>query len=275
MSQHSNQNQFLNAIASRRGSAMEACACGTISKLYISRAELIKTYYGINFANYCGYQLNVELTINWSQMGFATWPAIDRAFRDFMQCMHKHVKCYKKHIHVEVPFFQYSVFENGLFVGAHSHSGIHVPREMFPRFYCWLEDRISELNTAGAKNVFDCKPPRLDPTTSQWKWFAYAMKGLDPSLTVDEILRDFDRRGRTANYLFGVNQEYGGYVPFRRVRRSHAMSERRQIDADYVESVCHSDGSSNARYSDAEYQRGRRDRLMAEVTRKMSGMEPI
>lgn len=263
MSHQPNHGQFFPGTALHNGTIPDACACGETSKLYISRKDVIETWHLINFVNYSGYQLNVELTINWAAMGYTTWPAIDSAYSDLMDMMNKHIKSCKDNFGRAVPFLQYTVFENGLIIGTHSHSGVHVPRKDFVKFRRWLNKCIERMNKTGAKDVLYCPVPRRDPTTSQWKMFSYAMKGMDPRLTITDMCGDYWHPGLTGNYLLGVKQKYTGYIAFRRVRRSHAMSIRKLLAADYVPSVDIRNAASSERYSDAEYRRGEQDRMLA------------
>ncbi|MCJ2031322.1 hypothetical protein MKK50_18315 [Methylobacterium sp. J-043] len=263
MSHQPTHDQFLYGTALESGMIPDACACGATSKLYISRKEVIETWHLINYANYCGYQLNVELTINWAAMGYTTWVEIDAAYSGLMDLMLKHIKGCKDRFGQPVPFLQYTVFENGMIVGAHSHTGLHLPRKDFVEFRRWLDKCIARMNKTGAKGVHECPVPRHEPTTSQWKTFSYAMKGMNPCLTIADMCGDFWRPGLTANYLLGIKQQYTGYIPFRRVRRSHWMSMRKLRAAGYVPSVNIWMTTSSERYSDVEYRRGERDRMLA------------
>ncbi|MGE7414457.1 hypothetical protein [Methylobacterium tarhaniae] len=263
MSHQPAHDQFLSVAALQKQTFPDVCACGGASKLYISRKDVIETWYLINYANYLGYQLNVELVISWAAMGYTTWPAIDAAYSGLMDLMHKHVKGCKDKFGKPVPFLQYTVFENGLKFGAHSHTGLHLPRHDFVKFRHWLDKCIERINKTGVKNTCYCPVPRHDPTTSQWKMFSYAMKGMNPSLMIADMCGDYWHPGLTANYLLGVKQKYTGYIEFRRVRRSHAMSIRKLRAAGYVPSVDIWNATSSERYSDAEYRRGERDRMLA------------
>lgn len=263
MSQKPNHDQFLHGTALRNGAIPDACACGTTSKLYISRKDVAETCWLINYANYYGYQLNIELVLNWSAMGYTTWPSIDAAYSGLMDLMHKHIKSCTDRFGKPVPFLQYTVFESGIIVGVHSHTSLHLPRKDFVRFRHWLDKCIARMNKTSAKGVHYCPKPRHEPTTSQWKMFSYAMKGMNPGFTATEMLSDWWYPGLTANYLMGIKQDYTGYIEFRRLRRSHALSARKMLAAGYAPLVNIWNATSSERYSDAEYRRGERDRMLA------------
>lgn len=244
--------------------------CCLIPHLYVSRIDLEKTHKGICFANYSGYFLNVNLTLNFSGMGFTTYEEIDNAYRDFEEVLRKKIG-----VGYKVPFFAYAVFECGPIHGCHVHIGVHVPAHRCSNFKAWLDRRIRRMSKTYSLGVHHLDGFRSDPTTSQWKWFSYLMKGLDPRLTEDEEAM-FAGTTVTPHWLYGVQRyQYGGYIPFSRVRRSRSISAAAQKAVGYAPEVNLYYNESNKRYSDHEYRRGIEDRSRAEVTAMLSNMELI
>lgn len=258
---------YSNSVTATRYRTVGECCL--LSHLYISRVELEKTHKGICFANYLGYILNVNITLSLSGMGYRTFQEIDKAQRGFEELLRKKITRYG------VPYLAYTVLEAGVIHGWHAHMGLYVPAERAGNFKAWLKRRIGKMSRTDVPNVYHLDGFRADPITSQWKWFSYLMKGLDPRLTEDEQAM-FPDQHATPHWLFGVRTfEYSGYIPIQRVRRSETISLAKQKSANYIPKVNLYYQISNERYSDAEHLRGQHDRQVAELTAKLESMTMI
>lgn len=237
---------------------------------YISRIDLEKIYRGICFANYQGCFLNVNFTVSWQIIGYETWLELDAVFKKFAENLRKKILSYG------ALYFSYTVFEYGQVHGCHSHSGVHVPAVKLLDFRKWLKGYIGSLSRKSATTALNVQAwNRLDPTISQWNWFAYLMKGLDPRLTeLEEAI--FLEPGLTAHDLFGVEKsQYCGCIPFQRVRRSRSMMGKAQCNAGYEPETDLYNNATDERYSNLEYLRGVRDRHLAELTSELDKVLPF
>lgn len=233
---------------------------------YIHRDDLFRAYEGIRFANYLGYTLNVELTVCWECEGYEGDEAVDAAFRMFIDRFKKFVRYQKSR-----PFY-WAVFENGPSVGLHSHMALHVQDSWARDFRRWLTGALRKPDGTPLL-TYSTRIHRGWHVNSQWPWFKYAFKGLNPALLPDEECQF--PQGTTLNSLAGVRRDYTGAVSIKRVRIARSMLTKAQQEANYRMPPSLAGLPMNERYSDSEYRRGAADRLAAETMRALANLDTL
>jgi len=249
---------------------MPAVAIKPNRTLYIHRNDLFCAYDGIRFANYLGVVLNVELSICWGRAGYFLDDMADKAYRMFIDRLRKftHSKGFE-------PYF-WTTFECGPAVGIHSHMGLYIKDEFTGPFRRWLSRAL--IDSSGKPMDRDDYSVRVRfraerNITSQWRWFQYGFKGLDPRLALDE--QNQYPTGTTLNSLAGVRQAYAGALSLKRVRISRTMMEAARQSAGYCAPKGMHELNPEERYSDAEYSRGTAERMQAETLKALNALEAL
>lgn len=215
---------------------------------YIRRDQVFDLYDAILFANYQGRVLNVEMTISWNVAGITDPKDVNRAFnvfRDRFRQFLAHRKC---------PALYYAVFENSKRMKLHTHIAAHVPDEHLPVFRDWWRSIESEYpkGQSGTK-MFVVRTRKRTPIHSQWRWFQYLMKGMDPKLRSAE-------KGpgvKDANSLAYVWRRETGIVEVQRVRIARSLGPKARRKNGYAPFQSLTDVDLGKRYGDFEFQRGR------------------
>ncbi|MFS8035967.1 hypothetical protein ACI7BZ_03205 [Xanthobacter sp. AM11] len=218
---------------------------------YIRRYQVFDLYDAICFANYKGAILNIELTISWKLAGISSPTDVNRAYNVLMDRFRKFM------VQRRYPAYYYAVFENDRKIGYHNHIGLHVPNSLQAAFRRWIKNielEIVQGTTTG--RLFHIRLHKQSSVKSQWQWFKYCVKGLDPSLTK----RDKQLGKPDANSLAGVWRRETGYVELQRVRIARSLGHKARRDASYTPKHCITNISEPNRYSDWEFERGRVDR---------------
>ena len=73
----------------RRKNVVKPPRRSRLATRYITRDEIIRVHEAQRFANYLGFVLNVELTIDWEQAGYKTPDSINGAYEDFIERFRK------------------------------------------------------------------------------------------------------------------------------------------------------------------------------------------
>jgi hypothetical protein len=232
---------------------------------YIRRDQIIGLYTAIMFANYQGSVLNAEVTVSWRLAGIVGSKPVTAAFNLFMDRYRKFMG------HRKSPAHYYAVFENHSKIGYHSHMALHVPDKIRDAFHDWRRGVAADLvDGADPGNLFEVRVHKDDNVFSQWKWFQYCMKGLDPRLYRAE--KEFG--AKDLNSLAGVLRRETGFVEMQRVRISRSLGATARAKAQYAPPYYMTRADWKTRYSDAEYQRGVMDRHSAAVGLKsLSGFD--
>lgn len=148
---------------------------------YITRDQIISLYSAIMFANYQGSVLNAEVTVSWKLANIVGAEAVTVAFNLFMDRYRKFMD------HRKQPAHYYAVFENHSKIGYHSHMALHVPDKFREDFHDWRRGVAADLmKGADPGNLFEVRVHKDNNVFSQWKWFQYCMKGLNPKLFLSE-----------------------------------------------------------------------------------------
>jgi hypothetical protein len=153
----------------------------------ISAEDFDKLYTAICYANSCGWILNVEMTVTWPLLGCRSDTEAGGALAHLLHLMYHF--CSDKR---GLPFVVVWVMERGPERGLHTHFAAHLPAAVKPEFLRWL-GRALETVTGVDPDAVRVRSPdgqRLRPlhcdfrssysALSQWRWFKYMMKGIDP-----------------------------------------------------------------------------------------------
>ncbi|KQO73438.1 hypothetical protein [Methylobacterium sp. Leaf89] len=228
------------------------------SSRFITRGQFYRAHEGVAFANHEGSILNVEVTIAWGSMGYRYGQEVDRASSLWMQSLRKFMRRNK------VPNFNYTVFERSSVFGLHSHSAVHVPIRVYPKFKRWLDRYISRVDRIGYRRRLHVRRRRetdsIRAIAEQWRWFKYCFKGIDPFVSPAEREVHEVALGDTFAEAFGLRHRYSGIVTLPRVRLAQDMQKKSRREAAYPEKLYLIDHELQ-RYTDWEYQRGKSDRL--------------
>lgn len=182
------------------------------------RKDFYQLYEAVLYANYLGCVMNFELSICWQRGGFAMPDDVEIAFSGFIERFRKFCGYW------ETPAYYYAVFENGATVGYHSHIHLHFPHVLQPKLIQWLQSTL-ETPAGGPfpRAYYDWKRHKDDSTVSQWMWFSYAVKALDPSFTrVEQRARE---QFKTFNEAAGVRCKPTGPLVIKRVRLAREIAE--------------------------------------------------
>lgn len=235
--------------------------------LHIPRDSLFQAYEGIRYANYLGSIFNVAITINWQCEGYESPASIDRAYRMFMDrykkfCSHRN----------EIAFY-WTVFERGETVGLHSHSGIALPWWHRNQFRSWFVHSLVNFDGRPFERAsYSVRIRSGTPIISQWKWFRYCFKSVDPTMSATEKRRFGE--AATVSQIAGLAYQPGGFVPFKRVRLCRAFGSAARRKAGYAsESIGRV--PQEHRYGDDEYRRGLQDRQNAELRSVLLKLEVL
>ncbi|KQT96094.1 hypothetical protein ASG60_20670 [Methylobacterium sp. Leaf469] len=228
------------------------------SSRLITRGQFYRAHEAIAFANYEGCILNVEVTIAWASMGYRYGQEVDRVSRLLMQSIRKFMR------RNEVPNFNYMVFERSNVFGLHSHSALHVPIRVYPKFRRWLNRYITRVDRIGYRRRLHVRRRRETDSTraiaEQWRWFKYCFKGIDPFISPAEREVNGVTTDDTFAEVFGLRHRYSGIVTLPRVRLAQDMQEKSRRQAAYPERLYLIDHETK-RYTGWEYERGKSDRL--------------
>ncbi|MFG1393162.1 hypothetical protein [Xanthobacter agilis] len=241
------------------------------STRYINRDELHRLYESILFANYMGEVLNVEMTIAWQLAGLTEPEAVTRALELLLGRFRKFVT------HRKFRTCYYAVHENERKIGYHTHLAFHVPEKYRVAFHRWWQSVEDELsNCDGPDKLIFVRFHKEDAIHSQWRWFQYCMKGLDPKLMKSEAKREGWETLDT-NTLAGVWRRETGRIPMKRVHIARAMCKKAQGHAGYKAPFRISNVFDEYRYTDIEYIRGKRERnvLLNETIKALNSMDLI
>ncbi|MFG1430444.1 hypothetical protein V5F44_07465 [Xanthobacter sp. V2C-8] len=241
------------------------------STRYISRDELFRVYGAILFANYMGEVLNVEMTIAWKLANIYEPEAVTRALDLFLGRFRKFAA------HRKFRTCYYTVHENDRKIGYHTHLALHVPDKYRDVFHRWWRGIETELDKGrDPEDIIFVKFHKEDAVHSQWRWFQYCMKGLDPNLAKSEAKREGWEKLDT-NTLAGVWRRETGRIPMKRVRLALAMGKKAQRDACYKQPFYIQNVRHEYKYSDAEYRRGlfERNETLRETVKALNSMDLI
>ncbi|MDH3032561.1 MULTISPECIES: hypothetical protein [Methylobacterium] len=224
---------------------------------FITRMQFWRAHQAVAFVNYQGAILNVNVTVAWDRMGHRYGQEVDAVHCRFMQAQRKFMRRHG------APNYNYTVFERSETFGLHSHSGVHVPDQVYPQYRRWLERYVKRIDRVGSKRRLHVRRRRETAVAraieEQWRWFRYCMKGVNPGLYDHER----DVHGLAPNDTFtgfhGLKHRYSGIVTLQRVRVSQDMLRKARREAGYPERYYLIDGEH--RYDDFEYRRGEADRL--------------
>ncbi|MFG1181486.1 hypothetical protein [Xanthobacter versatilis] len=222
---------------------------------YISRDQAIKLYSSILFANYQGVVLNVELTIAWKVANIVSAKAVTQNLERFLDRFRKFMA------HRNLSAFYYAVHENGKTLGYHTHLALHVPDRYRKDFHRWWHniDNASD-GSDGTESFMNARFHRDDSVHSQWRWFQYCMKGLDPRLMPKEKPIN-GQKNTDLNTLAGVWRRETGRVEMRRVLTSRSLGPDARSKAGYQPPFSFNRAPFEERYTDAEYKRGQSERM--------------
>ncbi|MFD1330742.1 hypothetical protein ACFQ4O_01885 [Methylopila musalis] len=230
---------------------------------YIPRIWLFELYDALRFANYSGFVFNVEVTINWQKAGLKHPSQIDRSFQKLTDRYRKYASQRK------IPILYYAVFENGRYMGYHSHMSFHVPDCRHGEFSKWLEQTLKEgFDGISLTKFYKPKFNRNNNVLGQWLWFQYCMKGVNPRLQKGEFPREDGKNTVHELMMMRFGPIPAGVVEIDRVRVSRSLRAKAQRAAGYVvpEDVC--DVSPYLLWSDSEYRRGIADRQFEQLRRQ-------
>lgn len=217
---------------------------------YIRRHQVFDLYDAICFANYKGAILNIELTISWKLAGISSPTDVNRAYNVLMDRFRKFM-VQRRH-----PAYYYAVLRTTVRLAITIISGFmfRTASKLPSGWIKNIELEIVQGTTTG--RLFHIRLHKQSSAKSQWQWFKYCVKGLDPSLTK----RDKQLGKPDANSLAGVWRRETGYVELQRVRIARSLGHKARRDASYTPKHCITNISEPNRYSDWEFERGRVDR---------------
>lgn len=228
-----------------------------VESRFIRRMQFWGAHQAVAFANYQGGILNVQMTVAWDRMGYRYGQEVDTAHCRLTQAQRKFMRRHG------VPHYSYTVFERSETFGLHSHGGVHVPAQVYPRYRRWLDRYIKRLDRVGFKRRLHVRRRRetavVRAIEEQWRWFRYCMKGVDPALNERE--RDIHGLAPSDTFtgFYGLKHRYSGIVTLQRVRVSQDMLRKARREAGYPKRYYLIDGEH--RYDDTEYRRGEAERL--------------
>ncbi|WP_224549414.1 hypothetical protein [Mesorhizobium sp. CA16] len=188
---------------------------------YISAAELFRMYDAVQFANCSGWLMNTELTIAFggsdarSRNVFRSFLARYRAWCDYQQ----------------IPCVYIYVWERPPNTRLHTHLQLHIPDNAQGKAASWAKRTLELVDPmSGERLVADKKLVARKSTdvASQWAWFRYLAKGIDPTIGVpgDVEVKDYRFARR-----FGIAGLAQGVIPFKRTGRSLQVSDQAQRQA--------------------------------------------
>ncbi|RWX70526.1 hypothetical protein EN780_03130 [Mesorhizobium sp. M4B.F.Ca.ET.089.01.1.1] len=185
---------------------------------YISGAEFFRLYDAVQYANSCGRLMNAELTISFdgsdarSQDFFRSFLARYRAWCEYRQ----------------IPCVYIYVWERPPNTRLHAHLQLHIPDNTQGKAVAWVRRTLDCIDpTSGDRLVADKKLAvrKAIDVVSQWAWFRYIVKGINPRLG-NESVADTEIY-RFARH-FGIKGVAQGIIPFKRTGRSLQISDRAQ-----------------------------------------------
>ena len=192
------------------------------SGIFITPRQLKIAHAAVEIANYHGLLMNVELTITPNAVGLSKADEVDAIQRQFFKKFGGMCRRWGISPRYNV------VFEWGIRRGYHFHAAIALPPDTIGKFRRWIKPAVFHLlsdgqPTSGLVFVKVRAKPTLD---SQWRWFRYMMKGLDPEAVNRE-------RRRVADVVGISKLRSPGLWPFKRVRVSECSSFRAALKMRY------------------------------------------
>lgn len=247
--------------------------CGRLRRptRYISRDELCRLYEGILFANYQGAVLNAEVTFSWRLAGYEGTIQMNGALNRLLDRFRKFAA------HREMKAYYYAVNEHGKHNGYHTHMSFHIPDKYRDDFRRWLSDINSDTaNARRTKGFIFLRTHKQDAVHSQWRWFQYCMKGLDPRLLKGEAKGEGYEKLDT-NKLAAVWRSETGSIDIKRLRIARAMGKKAQADAGYKPPFTMLNVRPEYRYQDSEYRRGLIDHneVLRETLKALDSMDLV
>ncbi|GGF74650.1 hypothetical protein GCM10007301_38140 [Azorhizobium oxalatiphilum] len=234
---------------------------------YITFDQFLRAYHAVQYSNYQGFVLNAHLTMSWKYAGATTAAEAERLNTKAMDRIRKFLH------HRGVPFHYFGVFENGVQHGCHFHSGIHVPKRLMQQFYKCLKNIVHDFGPSDIEGCLVHVGVRADDhIVSQWKWFRYCMKGLDPEIPRGVFPDGYDG---DMNSALGLKKQNTGVVEMDRVRIARALGPQARSLARYTPAVEIIREVPEPDYSDAEYRRGKQKRLTDDMSYALRGMEEL
>jgi hypothetical protein len=153
----------------------------------ISFGQFDNLYSAVCYANSRGWVLNVEMTITWPLLGLRSDTEVGRRLAQFLHLLYHF--CRDKR---NLDFVLIWVMERGAERGLHTHLAVHLPIAVKPQFRRWVRRALKRMTGVDPDRVIitpggqRLKPLHFDfrsdySAYSQWQWFKYMIKGIDPT----------------------------------------------------------------------------------------------
>ncbi|MER9413177.1 hypothetical protein [Mesorhizobium sp. M0589] len=184
---------------------------------YISVNEFFRLYDAVQFANSCGWLMNVELTVAYQASDAQSL----KAFRSFISRYRSWCE------HHDVPCAYIYVWERPPNTPLHVHLHLHIPNRAQSKARAWLKLTLGVSTSSPVASIgLDVRQPK--DVVSQWIWFRYINKGIEPHISSkgDETCE----RYKFARQL-GIRGIAQGQILFKRTGRSLQISDTAQQDA--------------------------------------------
>lgn len=191
---------------------------------FISLAQVANAFDALCFMNSFGVYMNVEMTVvprNALRGGMtfeagAVYQSLMSRFSDM--CYHR----WALGGVMPIPRWHITIFENSDDRGVHFHTALFVPEQAQASFKAWLRPSLTRILMLDEvpNNVLDFNIRSSPSSISQWKWFSYLMKGIDPTLK--------GKSGQALSEVIGLEggTRNPGKLFIKRVRVSEALSQK-------------------------------------------------
>ena len=174
---------YLKKIVARKklknptvGDPVDVSLDGNGEHRHMTVDEAGRVYSAIAFANTTGLVFNAHTTISWGLLGYIDHDEASRALIKFTKCFREWGRKRK----IEVAYVY--AHECSRRLGMHTHLLVAIPPSFLPKFKKWVK-----MGIRGVSRVQPIPDTAIHVTsrskcsiTTQWRWFGYICKGLNP-----------------------------------------------------------------------------------------------